>query len=153
LAALRHAERTGEGQHIDLALLDVQVACLANQALNYLTTGQNPRRWGNAHPNLAPYQAFATADGHVILAIGNDAQFRPFRATADRPDLASDPRFASNAGRVEHRAELVAQLAATMALHPSAFWIDALEAVGVPCGPINALDAVFADPQVLARGI
>jgi crotonobetainyl-CoA:carnitine CoA-transferase CaiB-like acyl-CoA transferase len=153
LAALRHAERTGEGQYIDLALLDVQVACLANQALNFLTTGSNPARWGNAHPNLAPYQAFATADGHVIVAIGNDAQFRRFCEAAGHAELAADPRYATNAGRVEHRAALIDSIAAFMAQRPSGFWLAALEAVGVPCGPINQLDAVFADPQVQARAI
>ena len=153
LAALRHAEQTGQGQHIDLALLDVQVACLANQALNFLTTGVNPRRWGNAHPNLTPYQAFATADGFVIVAVGNDAQFRRFCETAGRPEVASDPRFGSNAARVENRPALIEIISGFMAERPSRFWLQALEAVGVPCGPINQLDAVFADPQVQARGI
>jgi crotonobetainyl-CoA:carnitine CoA-transferase CaiB-like acyl-CoA transferase len=153
LAALRHAERTGEGQQIDMALLDVQVASLANQALNYLTTGRNPHRWGNAHPNIVPYQAFATADGHVIVAVGNDAQFRRFCAVAGRPELADEPRWQRNSGRVEHRAELIPILAGLMRARPSAWWLRELEAVGVPCGPINELAEVFADPQVQAREV
>jgi crotonobetainyl-CoA:carnitine CoA-transferase CaiB-like acyl-CoA transferase len=153
LAALRHAERTGEGQHIDIALLDVQVATLANQALNYLTTGRNPHRWGNAHPNIVPYQAFATADGHVILAVGNDAQFRRFCEVAGRPDLAADPRWRTNAGRVSDRETLTPIIAGIFLRRPSAFWLAGLEAVGVPCGPINELAQVFADPQVQARGV
>jgi crotonobetainyl-CoA:carnitine CoA-transferase CaiB-like acyl-CoA transferase len=153
LAALRHAERTGEGQHIDIGLLDVQVATLANQALNYLTTGRNPHRWGNAHPNIVPYQAFATADGHVILAVGNDAQFRRFCEVAGRPDLAADPRWRTNAGRVGGRETLTPIIAGILLAQPSAFWLAGLEAVGVPCGPINELSQVFADPQVQARGI
>lgn len=153
LAALRHAERSGEGQHVDMALLDVQVASLANQALNYLTTGRDPPRWGNAHPNIVPYQAFATADGHVIVAVGNDAQFRRFCAVAGRPELADEPRWQRNAGRVEGRAELVPILAGLMRARPSAWWLAELEAVGVPCGPINELDQVFADPQVRSRGL
>jgi crotonobetainyl-CoA:carnitine CoA-transferase CaiB-like acyl-CoA transferase len=153
LAALRHAERTGDGQQIDLALLDVQVASLANQALNYLTTGRNPPRWGNAHPNIVPYQAFATADGHVIVAVGNDAQFRRFCAVAGSPELADEPRYRTNAGRVEARAELIPILAGLMRARPSAWWLVELEAVGVPCGPINELAEVFADAQVEARGL
>jgi crotonobetainyl-CoA:carnitine CoA-transferase CaiB-like acyl-CoA transferase len=153
LAALRHAERTGEGQHIDIALLDVQVATLANQALNYLTTGDNPHRWGNAHPNIVPYQAFATADGHVILAVGNDAQFRRFCEVAGRPDIAADPRWRTNADRVGGREALTPILAELFLSRPSAFWLRELEAVGVPCGPINELSQVFADPQVRARGL
>ncbi len=153
LAALRHAERTGEGQRIDIALLDVQVATLANQALNYLSTGRNTRRWGNAHPNIVPYQAFATSDGHVILAVGNDAQFRRFCEVAGRPDMAALPRWRNNAGRVGDREALTALIAELFAARPSAFWLKELEAVGVPCGPINELSDVFADPQVQARGL
>jgi crotonobetainyl-CoA:carnitine CoA-transferase CaiB-like acyl-CoA transferase len=153
LAALRHAERTGEGQHIDMALLDVQVASLANQAMIYLVTGENPPRLGNAHPNIVPYQSFATADGHVIVAVGNDAQYRRFCEVLGRPDLGTEPRYATNALRVEHRGELVPELAELMRQQPSAVWLDRLVAVGVPCGPINHLDAVFADPQVRARGL
>ncbi len=153
LAALRHAERTGQGQHIDVALLDVQVATLANQALNYLTTGSNPRRWGNAHPNIVPYQAFATADGHVILAVGNDAQFRRFCEVAARPDIAADPRWASNASRVGGREILTPIIAELFRTRPSAFWLRELAAVGVPCGPINELSQVFTDPHVQAKGL
>ncbi|MFO1069937.1 MAG: CaiB/BaiF CoA-transferase family protein [Geminicoccaceae bacterium] len=153
LAALRHAERTGEGQHVDMALLDTQVATLANQALNFLVSGERPFRWGNAHPNIVPYQAFATADGHVILAVGNDAQYRRFCEVAGRPALGTDPRYATNAGRVGHRAELTEAIAGWMRERPSGWWLAELEKVGVPCGPINELDQVFADPQVQARGI
>jgi crotonobetainyl-CoA:carnitine CoA-transferase CaiB-like acyl-CoA transferase len=153
LAALRHAERTGEGQHVDMALLDVQVASLANQAMIYLITGRTTPRLGNAHPNIVPYQAFATADGHVIIAVGNDAQYRRFSEVAGRPGLGSDPRYATNALRVEHRAELVPLLAELVRARPTAFWLAKLAAVGVPCGPINDLDQVFADPQVQARGL
>ncbi len=153
LAALRHAERTGAGQHIDMALLDVQVASLANQALIYLVTGQGPPRLGNAHPNIVPYQSFATADGHVIVAVGNDAQYRRFCEVLGQPELGTDPRYASNARRVENRAELVPRLAEALRARPSAHWLERLAAVGVPCGPINELDQVFADPQVEARGV
>ena len=153
LAALRHAERTGEGQHIDIALFDVQVATLANQALNFLTTGRNTRRWGNAHPNIVPYQAFATADGHVILAVGNDAQFRRFCEVAGQPGMAADPRWRNNAARVADRENLTTLIARLFMARPSAFWLRELEAVGVPCGPINELSEVFADPQARARGL
>ncbi len=153
LAALRHAERTGEGQQIDIALFDVQVATLANQALNFLATGRNTRRWGNAHPNIVPYQAFATADGHVILAVGNDAQFRRFCEVAGQPGMAADPRWRNNAARVADRENLTALIARLFMARPSAFWLRELEAVGVPCGPINELSEVFADPQAQARGL
>jgi crotonobetainyl-CoA:carnitine CoA-transferase CaiB-like acyl-CoA transferase len=153
LAALAHRDRTGQGQHIDLALLDVQVAVLANQAANYLIGGMVPPRLGNAHPNIVPYQAFATVDGHVILAIGNDAQFRRFCEVAGHAEWADDPRFASNAGRVGQRAELLPLIAAAMAGRGSRDWIACLEAAGVPCGPINDLAEVFADPQVRHRGM
>ena len=153
LAALAHRDRTGQGQHIDLALLDVQVAVLANQATNYLVGGVIPRRLGNAHPNIVPYQAFATADGHIILAVGNDAQFRRFCEVAGRPELGSDPLYASNALRVKNRGVLVGVLKEIFVTRPSAAWIKALEDVGVPCGPINDLSQVFADPQVRHRGM
>ncbi|EME71561.1 acyl-CoA transferase/carnitine dehydratase [Paramagnetospirillum caucaseum] len=153
LAALARRDRTGEGGHIDLALLDVQVAVLANQAANYLVGGTVPRRLGNAHPNIVPYQAFATADGHIILAVGNDGQFRRFCETAGRPDLGSNPRYATNVERVRNRAELVPTLEALLAARSSAEWIAALETAGVPCGPINDLAGVFADPQVIHRGL
>ena len=154
LAALRHAERTGEGQHIDIALLDVQVASLANQALNYLTTERNPRRWGNAHPNIVPYQPSPRPTGIVIVAVGNDAQFRRFCEVAGRPDLAADPRCRTNAGRVEGRADADRRSSPSCCLaRPSSFWLQALEAVGVPCGPINDSTQVFADRHVQARGL
>jgi crotonobetainyl-CoA:carnitine CoA-transferase CaiB-like acyl-CoA transferase len=153
LAALARRDRTGEGSHIDLALLDVQVAVLANQAANYLVGGVTPKRLGNSHPNIVPYQAFATADGHIILAVGNDGQFRRFCETAGRPDLGTDPRFATNVERVRNRAELVPMLEDLLMSRPSAQWISALEEAGVPCGPINDLAGVFTDPQVIHRGL
>ena len=153
LAALRHRELTGVGQYIDVALLDVQVACLANQALNYLNGGGVPERLGNAHPNIVPYQDFPTSDGYMIIAVGNDAQFARLCAVAGLPELAADPRFSSNKRRVENRAALIERLCAATRLRPTARWIADLERVGVPCGPINAIDAVFADPQVQARGM
>lgn len=153
LAALAWRERSGEGQFIDLALLDVQVACLANQAMNYLATGQNPSRLGNAHPNIVPYQDFPTADGYMILAIGNDAQFARFCEEAGQPALAADPRFATNAARVENRALLIPLLKKLTVDRTTAEWIAALEARAVPCGPINTIADVFADPQVQARGL
>ena len=153
LAALAWREQSGEGQYIDMALLDVQVACLANQAMNYLATGSNPRRMGNAHPSIVPYQDFPTADGHMILAIGNDGQFARFCEVAGRPELAADVRFATNRARVENRAELIPLLNEITATRTTAEWIGQLEARAVPCGPINGLAEVFADPQVQARGL
>lgn len=153
LAALTFRERTGQGQHIDLALLDTQVAMLANQNMNFLTTGKAPERKGNAHPNIVPYQTFATADGHVILAVGNDAQFRRFCELAGCAGLADDVRFATNRARVAHREALIPLLAPPMRQRTTHAWVEALEAAGVPCGPINPLDAVFADPQVRHRGM
>jgi len=153
LAALAHRERTGEGQYIDLALLDVQVASLANQAMNYLVSGEAPRRLGNAHPNIVPYQAFASADGHFILAVGNDTQFQRLCAAIECPHLAADARFQTNADRVGHRAALVPELAAVFRKRGSDDWLQRLEAAGVPCGPINTIDRVFADPQVQHRGL
>lgn len=153
LAALSHRDRTGQGQHVDLALLDVQVAVLANQAANYLVGGMVPRRLGNAHPNIVPYQAFATSDGHVILAVGNDAQFHKFCAVAGCPELAADRRYASNAARVGNRDSLIPLLRQVLASRPSTVWIEMLEAAGVPCGPINTLDQVFDNPQIRYRGM
>ena len=153
LAALAHRDRTGQGQHVDLSLLDVQVASLANQAQSYLVTGEPPPRLGNAHPSIVPYQAFATADGHLVLAVGNDAQFARFCEVAGRPELARDPRFATNAARVVARAGLVAILAPLLASRRTGEWVAALEAADVPCGPINDLAQVFADPQVRHRGL
>ena len=153
LAALAWREQSGEGQYIDMALLDVQVACLANQAMNYLATGSNPRRMGNAHPSIVPYQDFPTADGHMILAIGNDGQFARFCEVAGRPELAADVRFATNRARVENRAELIPLLNEITATRTTTEWIGQLEARAVPCGPINGLAEGFADPQVQARGL
>ena len=152
-AALLERERSGLGQHIDLALLDVSVACLANQAMNYLVGGEVPQRLGNAHPNIVPYQVFAAADGHLILAVGNDTQFRRFCEVAGWPTLADDPRYATNRGRVANREELCAYIDVLIKTRTIDDWLLALEAVGVPCGPINTLDRVFADPQVNARGM
>ena len=151
LAALAHRDHQGIGQHIDMALLDVQVACLANQAMNYLTTGTLPRRLGNAHPNIVPYQDFPTADGDFILTVGNDGQFRRFAEVAGQPQWADDPRFATNKQRVAHRAELVVLIRQATVFKTTAEWVSQLEAAGVPCGPINDLSQVFQDPQVLAR--
>lgn len=151
LAALRHAERTGQGQHLDVALYDCQIAMLANQATNYLVSGIPPSRLGNAHPNIAPYQVFETADGHIVIAIGNDSQFASFARLIERPELAADPRFETNRRRVENRAALIAEIAPAIRTKPSKVWLEALESVGAPAGPINTIDAVFADPQTRAR--
>jgi len=153
LAALRHRDATGCGQTIDMALLDTQVAMLANLGANYLVTRQPPRRAGNAHQNIVPYQVFEVADGHLILAVGNDGQFERFCVVAGCPELAVDPRFARNAGRVRHRALLVPLLTPLLKARTRADWLAALEAAKVPCGPINDLAEVFADPQVRARGM
>jgi len=153
LAALVQREKSGEGQHIDMALLDVQVACLANQAMNYLVSGKSPERLGNAHPNIVPYQDFPTADGNMILAIGNDRQFRAFCELADCIHLADNPNFATNAARVKNRAELIPLLRQRTVFKTSAEWITLLEAASVPCGPINNLEQVFANEQVKARGL
>lgn len=152
LAALAHRDQAGVGQHIDMALLDVQVACLANQAMNYLTTGTAPRRLGNAHPNIVPYQDFPTADGDFILTVGNDGQFRKFAEVAGQPQWADDPRFATNKQRVANRAELIPLIRQATVFKTTAQWIGELETAGVPCGPINDLARMFQDPQVLARG-
>ena len=153
LAALAHRQHDGGGQHIDMALLDVQVACLANQAMNYLTTGVAPQRLGNVHPNIVPYQDFPTADGDFILTVGNDSQFRKFAEVAGRPEWVDDPRFATNKLRVANRSELVPLIRQATVFKTTAQWVAQLEAVGVPCGPINDLAQVFADPQVQARGL
>ena len=152
-AALAHREKSGRGQHIDLALLDVQVACLANQAMNYLVSGKAPRRMGNGHPNIVPYQDFPTADGDMILAIGNDGQFARFCELAGHAEWSGDERFATNAARVRHRAELLPLLRQTTVMKTTAEWIALLENAAVPCGPINDLAGVFADPQVRHRGL
>jgi formyl-CoA transferase len=153
LAALTHRDRTGEGQHIDMALLDTQVAMLANVGSNYLNSGKPPKRWGNAHPNIVPYQTFACADGHIIVAAGNDGQYRKFVEAGGRPELALDPRFATNPLRVQNRDTLVPLLAAMAATKKRDEWIDLLEAQGVPCGPINDVGDVFENPQVKAREV
>ena len=162
LAALRHADRTGQGQYVDMALLDTQVAMLANLGSNYLVSGKVPGRAGNAHQNIVPYQVFEVKapedapDGtrdHLILAVGNDGQFVKFCAVAGCPELAQDPRYALNADRVRHRAELVPLLETILKTRTKAQWLPTLEAAKVPCGAINTLSEVFVDPQVQARGM
>ena len=159
LAALRHAEKTGEGQRVDMALLDTQVAMLANLGANYLVSGKAPGRAGNAHQNIVPYQVFEVApaaDGskdHLILAVGNDSQYAKFCAVANIPELATNPLFATNRNRVQNRAKLVPILEAVMKTRSKADWLAALEAAKVPCGAINNLAEVFADPQIAARGM
>ncbi|HZZ84127.1 MAG TPA: CaiB/BaiF CoA-transferase family protein [Anaeromyxobacteraceae bacterium] len=153
LAALAERDRTGRGRHVDLALLDVQVAMLANQAQAWLATGRPPARLGNAHPSIVPYQRFSTRDGHLVLAVGNDGQFTRFCEVAGAPELARDERFATNAGRVTNRAALVPLLERLFAARTSREWLEALEPAGVPCGPINDLAQVFEDPQVRQRGM
>lgn len=153
LAALRHAERTGRGQQIDLALLDTQVAWLANQASNYLVGGLVQDRQGTAHPNIVPYQVMPAADGYFMLAVGNDAQFARFCEVIGEAQLAVDPRYATNRARVAHRAELVPHLQQRLRTRPAAAWLAALEAAVVPANPVNRIDQVFDDPQVQARGL
>lgn len=153
LAALFQRQQTGQGTHIDLSLLDVQVGVLANQALNYLTSGEVPQRLGNAHPNIVPYQAFATANGHMILAVGNDNQFQRFCAEAGHPELAENADFATNQQRVANREALVALLEPLLKKRTTEDWLSALEKISVPCGPINNLKQVFDDPQVRHRGL
>ncbi|UTY55994.1 CaiB/BaiF CoA-transferase family protein [Massilia sp. erpn] len=153
LAALTHRDRTGEGQYIDMALLDVQVAMLANMGSNYLNSGKSPKRWGNAHANIVPYQTFACADGHIIVATGNDGQYQKFVEVGGRAELADDPRFVTNPLRVQNRDVLVPILAEMVKTKTRDEWISQLEEVGVPCGPINDLHDVFQNPQVQARGI
>jgi formyl-CoA transferase len=153
LAALALRDRTGQGQWLDLALFDSAVAMMAVMGMNHLVAGTPPGRAGNAHQNIVPYQVFKCADGHLILAVGNDSQFAKFCAVAGRPEWAGDERFARNENRVRQRATLVPMVADVIALRTRRDWLEALEAVGVPCGPINTLDQVFADPQVRARGL
>jgi crotonobetainyl-CoA:carnitine CoA-transferase CaiB-like acyl-CoA transferase len=152
-AALIHQLKTGEGQYIDLALLDVQVATLANQAMNFLVTGNNPWRLGNAHPNIVPYQAFQTNDGFIILAIGNDAQFSRFCELTDANTLASDERYQKNANRVKNRTSLIPFIINIMLTQTTDWWLEHLNQKGIPCGPINNLDQVFSDPQVQFRNM
>jgi len=150
-AAIAHRERTGVGQYIDLALFDSVVAFGATQILNYFTSGKIPGRYGNAHANVVPYEAFATADGHVILAVGNDSQFASFCKVAGRPELAADPRYATMPGRIRNRSELIPLIREIMKRRASKDWIERLEAANVPCGPINNYKEVFEDPQVRHR--
>jgi crotonobetainyl-CoA:carnitine CoA-transferase CaiB-like acyl-CoA transferase len=151
LAALHHRTKTGEGQYIDLALLDTQVAWLVNEGVNYLTSGQVPKRQGSEHPNIVPYKVMPCSDGYFILAVGNDAQFRRFCEMAGCPALADDPRFATNRGRVENRVELYALLPNFTRLKTAKEWVDGLSALGVPAGPVNDLKQVFEDPQIRQR--
>lgn len=152
LAALQHRNAKGCGQHIDIALLDSQIAWLVNAGTNYLTDGKLPARLGNGHPNIVPYQVFPTADSPMILAVGNDAQFQRFCAIAEIPRLAADERYATNPRRVENREALCAEIEARLRTRPRSFWLKALEQSNVPCGPVNDLEDVFNDPHVQARG-
>ncbi|GAB5388314.1 MAG: CaiB/BaiF CoA-transferase family protein [Alphaproteobacteria bacterium] len=151
LAALQHRHKTGQGQHVDISLFDCQLAWLANIGQYYLTSGQLAPRMGNAHSVIVPYQVFETADGHIILAVGNDRQFASVCALADLPDLAEDPRFATNEARVRHRDECIAQVGAALQQRSTADWVTALEAERVPCAPVNTVDQAFAHPQAAAR--
>ena len=152
-AALRHREVTGEGQFIDIGMLDTTAAILSIVGANYLATGVTPERIGNAHPNIVPYQSFPTADGDIILAVGNDGQFERFCNFAECPHLFNDERFATNADRVKNREILIPILREIMLVKPSKFWLEGLEANNVSCGPINRIDQVFNDPQIKARGM
>ena len=152
-AALYERRASGQGQHIDLALLDTQLGWLANQNMNFLVSGRSPRRQGTAHPNIVPYQAFATADGFLMLAVGNDRQFASWCGVAGRQELAADARFATNAARVAHRGVLVPIVAESLRARGTRDWLAALNAANVPCGPINDIGQVFAEPQVIHRGL
>ena len=151
LAALRHREQTGQGQQIDIGMLDTHVAWLANQGMNYLATGEDPPRLGNQHPNIVPYQVFPTADGHIVLSVGNDPTFKRFCETFGLGHLLEDERYATNAARVGNRQLVTDTLTPVMQAHATDWWIERLEAIKVGCGPINKLSQVFADPQVKAR--
>lgn len=153
LAALKHRDATGQGQHVDAALVDTQVSWLMNQAMNYLVGGKVPHRTGNVHPNVAPYEVFETADGHVILACGSERQFASFCKVIERPDLTTDPKFESNAARLQNLDALREILGPLFRARETDAWVAALEAAKVPCGPVNTVDRVFADPQVQARGM
>jgi crotonobetainyl-CoA:carnitine CoA-transferase CaiB-like acyl-CoA transferase len=153
LAALRHRDLTGQGQRIDLALLDTQVAWLINEGMNYLLSGRVPRRLGNEHPNIVPYKVFESSDGYVILAVGNDGQFQKWCRFAGADELAGDPRFATNSLRIRHRQELYALMPAYTRRRSTREWVEGLAALGVPCSPVNTIDQVFEDPQVRARGM
>jgi crotonobetainyl-CoA:carnitine CoA-transferase CaiB-like acyl-CoA transferase len=152
LAALRHRERTGQGQQVDIGMLDTAVAWLANQGMNYLATGENPARLGNQHPNIVPYQVFATADGHIVLSVGNDPTFERFCRSFGQEHLLEDERFRTNAARVANRDLVTETLTPVMRTRTTADWVAALEALKIGCGPINRLAEVFADPHVQARG-
>ena len=152
LAALRHRDQTGEGQHIDLSLVDSSMAWLINEGTNFLTSGKGPERRGNAHPNIVPYDAFETKDGHFLLAVGNDAQFARFADVIGRPDLATDDRFITNLGRIENRAALMDILRPTLSALTKAELIARLEAARVPCGPINTIEEALTSDQSQARG-
>ena len=152
-AALRHREVAGQGQYIDIGMLDTTVAYLSNQGMNYLASREVPPRLGNAHPNIVPYQVFKAADGHVIVAVGNDEQFRKFCGFAGVPELPNDPLFKSNDLRVRNRKAVLEKLAPVMAAKPAKHWLDGLEKLGIGVGPINNLDQVFADPHVKARNM
>jgi crotonobetainyl-CoA:carnitine CoA-transferase CaiB-like acyl-CoA transferase len=151
LAALTHRAETGEGQHIDASLLDVQVACLANQAMNFLTSGRQPPRLGNGHPNIVPYQDFRTSDGYMIVTAGNDTQFARFCEVLGHPEWSKDARFCTNSARLAHRGSLIALIQDVVANAETAWWLSKLEAAKVPCGPINDLCGVFSDPHVRER--
>jgi crotonobetainyl-CoA:carnitine CoA-transferase CaiB-like acyl-CoA transferase len=153
LAALRHRDATGQGQHLDVSLLDTGVAWLSHLCMNYLLSGEVPARYGNAHVSIVPYQAFATADGQLLLAVGNDSQFRRFAAVIGAPQWGDDPRFATNAARVAARAELVPLIAARLSTRATADWLSAFRAAQVPAAPIQSIAEVFADPQVVHRGL
>jgi crotonobetainyl-CoA:carnitine CoA-transferase CaiB-like acyl-CoA transferase len=153
LAALRHSERTGHGQYLDVALLDTQIAALVNVASNYLVSGQAPRRYGNEHPNIVPYQTFRASDGEFAVAVGNDGQYARLCELIGRPDLSGDPRFATNPARVENRAILIPLLQEAFAQRPAAEWVEALLAAGIPSGPINDIPMILNDPHVRARGL
>ncbi len=153
LAALARRGETGEGELIDIGMLDVSVAMLANQSQNYLVSGTTPVRRGNKHPNIQPQDVFATADGHLVLAVGNDEQFRRFATAIARPDLATDPRYATNIARVKNLDTLHPMIAGILATRPLDHWIETLGKADVPCGPINTIPRVFADPQVQHRAM
>ena len=151
LAAIRHRDLTGIGQQVDIGMLDTHVAWLANQGMNYLSTGENPARLGNQHPNIVPYQVFPTQDGHMVLSVANDPTFKRFCEAFALTHLLEDPRFATNAARVQNRQLVTETLTATMLQHPTLWWIEKLETLKIGCGPINKLSEVFADPHVVAR--
>ncbi|WP_050931931.1 CaiB/BaiF CoA transferase family protein [Aestuariivita boseongensis] len=151
LAALRHRDQTGQGQYVELALVDAQIAWMINEGVNYLTSGQLPQRRGNAHPNIVPYDSFATADGHVVIAVGNDTQFRRFCAALGLEGLADDPRFATNPARLANREALLPDIQAALAARSTEEVVAALEAAKVPVGPVQTIDQVFASDQVAAR--